>query len=113
MFPDHKVPLWSQKWQTLVQKHQINQKAAVSAPTRDSTVIILATNYSVFVKWAQPIFLGLKKVSSDHKVAPRQQKWPKIAINAKITKKSALFALMGDPTAVILTINNSVFIKSS
>ena len=54
--------------------------------------------------------LGLKMGFTDHKVAPWQQKYTNLAKTSKIAQKP-LSALMGDPTAVILLINPSIFIK--
>ena len=57
------------------------------------------------------MFLNLKKGFQDHKVAPWLQKWSKMT-KSIIIQKAAVSALAGDPTAVRLAIDHSVFIKT-
>ena len=80
-----------------------------SALSEDRTGATSANNHSIFKKWFWVKLLGLKRGILHHKMAPRPQKhlnWPK---NTKHYLQNT--TLSGDPSAVTLVINHSIFIQ--
>ena len=98
--------------QNLPNKHiKHNPKSALSALVGDPTAVTLTTNHFNFIEWSWLRFLGSKKMSPEHKVAPRPRKWSKFTKHINISQKATLSALTGDSMAVISAINHMMLIN--